>query len=152
MDHNIGEVMKMYNYNPLQTRMDNIDSQINMLQQQKMALQNYNQPAPIQQTFIQQPSGTTKQYDFNGLWCNGIEEAKSVANDNLPLVIFDKQEDRFYMKQINGVLKAFDFKEVPIKEKENNDITELKQLVENLKHEVASLKGEKNEQFISADE
>lgn len=122
--------------NIIQQRIGNIDDQMNNLKRQKEYLmQSYQQP-PIQQTFIQQGpqngQAPSQNFDFNGKWVNGYEEATKVSNDNLPLLIFDKDSDMFYMKQINGQMQAFKYEPVKIEEPKSE--------VESLKGEISDMK------------
>lgn len=104
----------MYNYNPMQARYEmlnkqkqDIDSQLNMMQTQM------NQP-PINQTFqITGPQAPTNtpQYDFNGKVANGLEEAKKVSCNSLPVIIMDSNEPKFYMRNLDGTFKTYTFQE-----------------------------------------
>lgn len=123
----------MNGYNPTQYQLDSLDNQIQMLNQRRAMLQQQMQPAPIQQTFIQQPAQSQPQanFDFNGKWVNGIDEAKQLAGNNLPLLIFDKSSSIFYMKQLDGSMLAYEYKPVPIKDPKDLEIEQLKmQLLE----------------------
>lgn len=68
----------------------------------------------------QQPNN----FDFNGRWVDTIEEAKNVASNNLPVVMFDKNKSLFYMKGIDGSFKTYEFKEV-VEQKESDRINAL---------------------------
>lgn len=123
----------MNGYNPMQYQqyqLDSLDNQIQMLNQRKAMLQQQMQPAPIQQTFIQQPAQSASPqntFDFNGKWVNGIEEAKQLAGDHLPLLIFDKSNSTFYMKQLDGSMLAYEYKPVPMVDPKDAEIQQLKQ-------------------------
>lgn len=136
-----------FNYNPQQARLKTIEEQIGILSQQRevmlQSMQNIPQYPPIQQNFIQ--SGATNEqkagsastgntFDFNGKWVTGYEEAEKIGNDNLPLLIFDKDSDIFYMKQLNGSMQAFKYQPV--------EITKPKTEVEELKDQLAMLQAQ----------
>ena len=132
-------------YNPympnfIQTRIDglqrqkaDLDNQINMLNQQMQP----QQQAPIQQTFIngqpaQQVSTQQDQnFDFKGKWVANKEEAKNIANNNLPLILLDGSESKFYMKDSQGTLRTFKFEEVFEKENESSTQNEEIALIKN---------------------
>lgn len=115
----------MYNaYNPMQSRMDSLMQQKQMIEQQLQALQQYQIP-PIninnQITPNNNMPGTAASFDFNGKWVANEAEAKGVANNNLPLILFDKNDAIFYMKNLDGSFKKFRFTEVVDQPKAQND-------------------------------
>src|SRR5699024_3299508 len=60
-------------------------------------------------------------YDGNFKWVDNQEQAKQVANNNLPLILFDRNNPIFYMKNIDGSFKTFKFEEVIEQPQTNND-------------------------------
>ncbi len=130
----------MSSYNPMQYQIDNLDNQIQMLNQRRAMLQQQMQPAPIQQTFIQQPTQPSvpqNSFDFNGKWVNGVDEAKQLAGNNLPLLIFDKSSSVFYMKQLDGSMLAYEYKQVPIVDPKDTEIQMLKQQLADIQNRLA---------------
>lgn len=95
-------------YNPMQSRIDSLMQQRQMIDQQLNTLQQYQMPS----ININNMPQTPVNYDFNGKWVSNENEARSVTNNNLPLILFDKNEPMFYMKQLNGDMKKFMFTEV----------------------------------------
>lgn len=81
----------------------------------------YGQPnINVNNMMPQQPTN----FDFNGRWVETIEEARNVASNNLPVVMFDKNKPLFYMKGVDGTFKTYEFKEV-IEQKETDRIDAL---------------------------
>lgn len=97
-------------YNPMQSRIDSLNQQKAMIDQQLNALSQYQMP-PININNNMTPNMPTN-FDFNGKWVGNENEAKGVANNNLPLILFDKNEPIFYMKNLDGTFKKFKFEEV----------------------------------------
>ena len=95
-------------FNPYQSRMDSLLQQKQMLEQQMTALQQYQQMPNININNMPQPNN----FDFNGRWVNSKDEAMGVANNNLPLIMFDRNNPIFYMKNMDGSFKTFRFEEV----------------------------------------
>lgn len=89
-------------YNPAQARVDSLLQQKQMIEQQINALSQYQMP-PININNNMTPNMPNGSFDFNGKW---------VANNNLPLILFDKNEPVFYMKNLDGSFKTFKFTEV----------------------------------------
>lgn len=131
----------MSGYNPMQYQLDSLDNQIQMLNQRRAMLQQQMQPAPIQQTFIQQPApaAPATTFDFNGKWVNGIDEAKQLAGNNLPLLIFDKSSSIFYMKQLDGSMLAYEYKPVPITDPKDAEIKQLKQQLAEMQNQIKAV-------------
>lgn len=101
----------MINYfNPTQTRMDNLMQQKQMIEQQMQALQQYQMP-PININNNMTPTPQVN-FDFNGKWVDNEKDAKEVTNNNLPLILFDRNEPIFYMKNLDGSFKKYKFLEV----------------------------------------
>lgn len=99
------------NYNnPMQSRMDSLAQQKQMIEQQMNALSQYSVP-PIninnQVTPLPQ-----NNFDFNGKWVDNEEQAKQFASIEKPLILFDNNNPIFYMKNTDGSLKKYTFTEV----------------------------------------
>ncbi len=140
----------MYNYNPLQARYDLLNRQKQELDSQMAMLQGQmNQQAPINQTFqITSPQQTApQQFDFNGKVANGIEEAKKVSCNSLPVIIMDANEPKFYMRNLDGSFKTYTFQEFHEPEvientNTNAEIESLKSTVKDLQDSVAIIVNE----------
>lgn len=104
-------------FNPYQSRMDSLLQQKQMLEQQMTALQQYQQMPNININNMPQPNN----FDFNGRWVNSKDEAMGVANNNLPLIMFDRNNPIFYMKNMDGSFKTFRFEEVLEQPQINNN-------------------------------
>lgn len=97
-------------FNPYgQNRLDNLIQQKNMIEQQIQSLQQMQMP-PI--NINNNMTSTPNNYDGNFKWVDNQEQAKQVANNNLPLILFDRNNPIFYMKNIDGSFKTFKFEEV----------------------------------------
>lgn len=102
-----------YGYiNPLQTRIDSLNQQKQMIDNQLQSLQQMSAVPPININNNMGPSIPSGTYDFNGKWVDNEEQAKQVANNNLPLILFDNNDNIFYMKGMDGSFKKFKFEEV----------------------------------------
>lgn len=108
----------------MQSRMDSLMQQKQMIEQQLQALQQYQIP-PIninnQITPNNNMPGAAASFDFNGKWVANENEAKGIANNNLPLILFDKNDAIFYMKNLDGSFKKFRFTEVVDQPQVQND-------------------------------
>lgn len=102
----------------MQPRLDSLMQQRQLLDQQINALSQYQVP-PININNNMTPAPSN--YDFNGKWVTSEQEAKGVANNNLPLILFDKNEPVFYMKNLDGSFKKYKFMEV-VEQKEEDRI------------------------------
>ena len=98
-------------FNPLQSRMESLAQQRQMIDQQMQSLQGFQQMPPININ-NNMPMPGMQSFDFNGKWVQNEAEAKGVANNNLPLILFDQNDPVFYMKNIDGSFKKFKFEEV----------------------------------------
>lgn len=130
-------------YNPYQ---DNLIRQKAMIEQQ---LQQMNQMPPINinNQFSQLPQATS--FDFNGKWVANESEAKQTASNNLPLILFDKEQPLFYIKSNDGNLKKYSFKEVT-QVNTNNDLEmKVSQLDDKLNKLLKALGEEKEYESIS---
>ena len=80
-------------FNPYQ---DNLIKQKAMIEQQ---LQQLNQVPPINinNQFSQPQLPQQNNFDFNGKWVSSENEARQTVNNNLPLILFDKENPLFYM-------------------------------------------------------
>lgn len=101
-------------YNPLQNRMESLMQQRQMIENQMQALQQYQNVPPININNNMQPNQVPfgNSFDFNGKWVQNEQEAKGIANNNLPLILFDQNEPVFYMKNMDGSFKKFRFEEM----------------------------------------
>lgn len=99
-----------YGYDPLQSRRDMLNQQRQMIEQQLNSLNQMSVP-PININNNMTPSPMVN-FDFNGKWVDSEEQAKQVANNNLPLILFDNNQNMFYMKSVDGSFKKFKFEEV----------------------------------------
>lgn len=106
-------------FNPYgQNRLDNLIQQKNMIEQQIQSLQQMQMPPiNINNNMTPQPNN----YDGNFKWVDNQEQAKQVANNNLPLILFDRNNPIFYMKNIDGSFKTFKFEEVIEQPQISND-------------------------------
>lgn len=104
-------------YNPYQSRLDSLMQQRNMIDNQLNSLQQYQQMPNININNMT-PTGN---YDFNGRWVNSAEEAKNLANNNLPSIFLDRNNPVFYMKNMDGTFRTFKFEEVIEQPQPNND-------------------------------
>lgn len=106
-------------FNPYgQNRLDNLIQQKNMIEQQIQSLQQMQMPPiNINNNMTPQPNN----YDGNFKWVDNQEQAKQVANNNLPLILFDRNKPIFYMKNVDGSFKTFKFEEVIEQPQINND-------------------------------
>lgn len=110
-------------YNPMQARADSLMQQRQMIDSQLQQLQQFSNVPPINinNQITPQPQFN---FDFNGKWVSDESEAKGVANNNLPLIMFDKNNPIFYMKNLDGSFKKFKFMEV-VETQEEDRITAL---------------------------
>ena len=98
-------------YNPIQARIDSLMQQKQMIEQQMNSLQGMGMPA-ININNNTTPSQPSVNYDGNFKWVDGEEQAKQIANNNLPLILFDNNNPMFYMKNVDGSFKKFRFEEI----------------------------------------
>lgn len=134
----------MYNFNPLQARYDMLNRQKQEIDNQMSMLQGQMTQTPINQTFqiaSPQPQQNNTQFDFNGKVANGLEEAKKVTCESLPVIIMDSKEPKFYMRNLDGSFKTFRFEECeePPKQENNNEIQAIKQQLQALENNFAIL-------------
>ena len=133
-------------YNPYQ---DNLIKQKAMIEQQ---LQQLNQMPPINinNQFQQLPQSN---FDFNGKWVSDENEAKQTVSNNLPLILFDKENPIFYMKANDGSLKKYSFSEIKEENRESDIERKVNQLDDKLNQLLKALGEEKsNESIIIHDE
>ena len=105
-------------YNPMQQRMEQLLNQKQMIEQQMQMLQQFqSQVPPI--NINNQLTPQIGNYDFNGKWVDSEEQARNIANNNLPLILFDNNNPIFYMKQVNGDFKKYSFSEIIDQPKES---------------------------------
>ena len=106
-------------YNPYnQTRLDSLAQQKALIEQQMAQLQQMQMP-PININNNMTP--TPNNYDGNFKWVDNQEQAKQIANNNLPLILFEKNKPVFHMKNIDGTFKTFKFEEVIEQPQISND-------------------------------
>lgn len=117
--------MNYYNPNPMQTRMDALLQQKQYLEQQINQLQQYSNVPPINinNQITPQQQSNTQAFDFNGRWVDGKDQALNVANNNLPLILLDKNNPYLYLKNMDGSFKTFQLSEV-IEEEHGNKVAE----------------------------
>ena len=101
-----------YNYNPLQSRMDSLMQQKQMIEQQLQSLQSMSAVPPININNNMTPSSVGSSFDFNGKWVDNEEQARQIVNMNKPLILFDNNNPIFYMKNMDGTFKKFHFEEI----------------------------------------
>lgn len=113
----------MYNsYNPMQARIESLMQQKNMIEQQLQSLQQMNNIPPINiNNNMTPPQQSNQNYDGNFKWVDNEEQAKQIANNNLPLILFDNNNPMFYMKNVDGTFKKFKFEEVNEESTKNED-------------------------------
>ena len=108
-------------YDPLQSRREDLLNRKNMIEQQLQSLQQLNVP-PININNNMPMPTQPPIYDGNFKWVDNEQQAREVANNNLPLILFDNNEDKFYMKNIDGSFKCFHFEEVQSQQLQNNPL------------------------------
>lgn len=129
----------MNNYFGFQPNIDRINRQIEELQAIKNQVQNV-QPPMIQQNFMQ----PNFQSDFDAKWIENRNEINSipVIRDS---IFMDKNNPVFYLKSVNGEIKAYEFTEHIEKDEKDIEIENLKKEIEELKKEMV-----KNESVIQS--
>ena len=90
-------------YNPMQSRLDQLNQQKQMIEQQMQMLQGYQMP-PININNQITPTPNAMAYDFGCKWINDDNEAKNLPNN---VIGFYKNEPIFVMSG-----KKFRFSEV----------------------------------------
>ena len=85
---------------------------------------------------------TPSNFDFNGKWVDGEEQARNVANSNLPLILFDSNNPVFYMKNMDGVFKKFKFEEIKEEKVENTNNERMDMLEAKMDAILKALQGE----------
>lgn len=127
-------------FNPMQSKMDYLIQQKQLIDQQINSLQGMGMPA-ININNNTTPMQNQNNYDGNLKWVDGEEQARQIANNNMPLILLDNKAPIFYMKGVDGSFKKFEFKEVTeqsnapksnleLENKVNNIETKLNQLIE----------------------
>ncbi len=116
-------------WNQVQSRIDMLNQQKQSIEQQINSLQQYTGIPPINiNNNMQQPYQAPQQFDFNGKFVNNEQEAKGIANNTLPLILFDQSNPIFYMKNVDGSLKKFKFEEVPFTEESQSNTNKINEL------------------------
>ena len=64
---------------------------------------------------------SNNNFDFNGRFVNSKEEAMGVANNNLPLILFDRNNPLMYMKNLDGSFKTYKIEEIVEQPQANTD-------------------------------
>ena len=85
---------------------------------------------------------TPSNFDFNGKWVDGEEQARNVANNNLPLILFDNNNPVFYMKNMDGAFKKFKFEEIKEEKVENTNNERMDMLEAKMDTILKALQGE----------
>lgn len=122
---------------------DNLIRQKAMIEQQ---LQQLNQVPPINinNQFTQPQLPQQNNFDFNGKWVSNETEAKQTANNNLPLILFDREQPIFYMKSNDGTMKKYSFQEITTTNNDNDLEMKVSQL-DNKLNKLLNALGENNE-------
>ena len=71
-----------------------------------------------------------------------LEEARNVANNNLPLILFDNNNPVFYMKNMDGAFKKFKFEEIKEEKVENTNNERMDMLEAKMDTILKALQGE----------
>lgn len=100
-------------YNPMQSRLEQLNQQKQMIEQQLQMLQQYQMP-PIN---INNQIAPQTNYDFGCKWVENETEAKNLPNN---VIGFHKNEPLFYMSG-----KVFKFEEVNSDNNVNEKINDL---------------------------
>lgn len=128
-----------YNYNgfnPIQARMDSLMQQKQMIEQQLQSLQGMGNIPPININNNMAPAPTSQSYDFNGVWVDGKDQARKLADGNKPIVMFHNNEPIFYMGMPDGTFKEYKYEEVVSSEPVN---TEVESRINNLESKLDTL-------------
>lgn len=121
-------------YNPMQSRIDSLVQQKQMIDNQLQSLQQYANIPPININNQITPN-SPNTFDFNGKWVNSEQEARQFANSNLPTILFDNNNPIFYMKNMDGTFKKFRFEEII----ENQPINDVDNRINNLENKMNEL-------------
>lgn len=127
-------------YNPVQSRVDSLMQQKAMIEQQLQSLQQMNVPNININNIPSNP--VPSNFDFNGKWVDGEEQARNVANNNLPLILFDNNSPIFYMKNMDGAFKKFKFEEIKEEKVENANNERMDMLEAKMDTILKALQGE----------
>ena len=137
----VEEGMNMNNYyNPMQSRVDSLMQQKAMIEQQLQSLQQMNVPNININNIPSNP--VPSNFDFNGKWVDGEEQARNIANNNLPLILFDNNNPVFYMKNTDGAFKKFKFEEIKEEKVENANNERMDMLEAKMDTILKALQGE----------
>ena len=127
-------------YNPVQSRVDSLIQQKAMIEQQLQSLQQMNVPNININNMPSNP--VPSNFDFNGKWVDGEEQARNIANNNLPLILFDNNNPVFYMKNMDGAFKKFKFEEIKEEKVENANNERMDMLEAKMDTILKALQGE----------
>lgn len=135
-------------YNPAQMRLNSLNQQKQMIEQQ-IAQLTAPQPVNINLNQNPVPQGSPfsqgVQFDFNGRYVDGPEDAKKEAAQNLPIVFIDKNNPKLYLKGTDGSFRSYRLEEVQDEEKTG----EVHAKIGALEGSIASLQAQMN-QIIEA--
>lgn len=133
----------------LEQQKRDIDSQISMLQSQTnqspLPQININNQIPTTPTSQQNvnPMGMNQgqqQFDFSGKFIKNESELEETFNNNLPVILMSSEDNKFYIKNMDGSITKYKFEEL----KEDP-----KQSVETNNQEVQMLRKQVEEQGIA---
>lgn len=115
-----------YTSSPIQSRIDYLTQQRNMIDSQLQSMQQMAVPPININNQITPAVSNNETYDFNGKWVDNEEQIKSISHGSTPLLLFDNNNPIFYIKNTDGTIKKFQFEEVttppqinPLEEKVN---------------------------------
>lgn len=81
----------------------------------------FNPYAPQPSVNVNNMLPQSGNFDFNGRFVNSKEEAMGIANNNLPLILFDRNNPIMYMKNLDGSFKTYKFEEIVEQPQANTD-------------------------------
>lgn len=81
----------------------------------------FNPYAPQPSVNVNNMLPSNNNFDFNGRFVNSKEEAMGVANNNLPLILFDRNNPLMYMKNLDGSFKTYKIEEILEQPQANTD-------------------------------
>lgn len=126
-----------YGYDPLQSRRDMLLQQRQMIENQLNSLNQMNNLPPININNNMSTPSQLQNYDGNFKWVDNEEQAKQIANNNLPLILFDNNQPIFYMKNTDGSFKKFQFSEVKISQP--NDDNQLRKEIDIMNEKINNI-------------
>lgn len=81
----------------------------------------FNPYAPQPSVNVNNMLPQSGNFDFNGRFVNSKEEAMGIANNNLPLILFDRNNPLMYMKNLDGSFKTYKIEEIVEQPQANTD-------------------------------